>query len=70
MSPSFKLFLTFVLVILGFILILTNAVNYLFDFKWALPSPAIGLIIVAVGTAMIRKNWRSREGQQDLPKAD
>jgi uncharacterized membrane protein len=70
MSPSLKLVLTFVLVILGFILILTNAVNYLFDLKWALPSPAIGLIMVAVGTAMIRKNRRSREGQQDLPKAD
>ena len=70
MSPSFKLVLIFVVVIFGSILILTNAVNYLFDFKWALPSPAIGLIMVAIGMAMIRKNKRSREGQQDFPKAD
>lgn len=68
MSTSSKLVLIYVVVILGFILILANAVNYLFDFKWALPSPAIGLIMVAVGTAMIRKYRRSREGQQDPQK--
>ncbi len=64
MSPSFKSVLTFVFFGLGFILVLINAVNYIFDFKWALPSPAIGLIIVAMGTAMIRKNRRNREGQK------
>lgn len=68
MSTSSKLVLRFVVVILGSILILANAVNYLFDFKWALPSPAIGLIMLAVGMAMIRKNKNSREGQQDLHK--
>jgi uncharacterized membrane protein len=60
MSPSSKLVLRFVVVILGSILILANAVNYLFGFKWALPSPAIGLIMLAVGMAMMRKNSTRR----------
>jgi uncharacterized membrane protein len=68
MSTSSKLVLKFVVAILGSILILANAVNYLFDFKWALPSPAIGLIMLAVGMAMIRKDKKSREGQQDPHK--
>jgi uncharacterized membrane protein len=70
MSTTFKLVLSSVVVILGFILIMAGAVNYLFDFKWPLPSPAIGLIMLAVGIVMIRKNRGSREGQQDLPKVD
>lgn len=68
MSTSFKLVLRLVVVILGSILILANAVNYLFDFKWALPSPAIGLIMLAVGMAMMRKNKKSPEDQQDPHK--
>jgi hypothetical protein len=61
MSTSSKLVLRSVVVILGSILILANAVNYLFDFKWAVPSPAIGLIMLAVGMAMIRKNRTRQE---------
>jgi uncharacterized membrane protein len=68
MSTSFKLVLRLVVVILGSILILASAVNYLFDFKWALPSPAIGLIMLAVGMAMMRKNKDSPEDQQDPHK--
>lgn len=46
----------YVLTVIGFIMILLNAVNYILGLKLDVPSAAIGIVLLAVGMGIVRKS--------------
>jgi hypothetical protein len=46
----------YIMSVIGFLFILYSAVNYIFGLHLTMPSAAIGIVLVAVGTAIIKKN--------------
>ncbi len=46
----------YVLVVLGSLMILFNAVNYIFGLKLDVPSSAIGIVLLAVGMGIVKKS--------------
>jgi hypothetical protein len=45
--------------IVGFILIIISAINYIFHWKMGLPPAAIGILFLGVGMSWVRKGKRS-----------
>jgi hypothetical protein len=45
----------YIMSVIGFLFILYSAVNYIFGLHLTTPSAAIGIVLVAVGTAIIKK---------------
>lgn len=46
----------YVLAVIGFLMILLNAVNYILGLKLDVPSAAIGIVLLAVGMDIVRKS--------------
>lgn len=46
----------YVLTVIGSIMILFNAVNYIFGLKLDVPSAAIGIVLLAVGIGIVKKS--------------
>ncbi len=46
----------YVLVVIGSLMVLLNAVNYIFGLKIDVPSSAIGIVLLAVGTGIVKKS--------------
>ncbi|HWQ81621.1 MAG TPA: hypothetical protein VN514_05075 [Ignavibacteria bacterium] len=45
----------YVLTVIGFLMVLLNAVNYIFGLKLDVPSSAIGIVLLAVGIGIVKK---------------
>jgi|GEM_PF-1744078 len=45
----------YIMSVIGFLFILYSAVNYIFGLHLTTPSAAIGIVLVAVGSAIIKK---------------
>ncbi len=46
----------YVLTVIGSLLVLLNAVNYIFGLKIDVPSAAIGIVLLAVGMGIVKKS--------------
>jgi hypothetical protein len=52
----------YIMVIIGFIIILYHAINYIFGWKLDTPVGVIGIIFVVIGMGMVRKS--SKPGKE------
>jgi hypothetical protein len=51
----------YIMAIIGFIIILYNALNYIFGWKLDTPIGVIGIVLLAIGMGMVRKSTKSQE---------
>jgi len=51
----------YVLTVIGSLMVLLNAVNYIFGFKVDVPSSAIGIVLLAVGIGIVKKSRHPEE---------
>lgn len=58
-STNKKKMMGYIMAVIGFIIILYNAFNYIFGWKLDLPSSAIGIIFLAIGTGYVRKSSKT-----------
>lgn len=49
-----------IMAIVGFVLIIITALNYLFGWKLGVPPAAIGIVFVAIGMGWIRKAGKQK----------
>ncbi|MCU0371773.1 MAG: hypothetical protein MUE56_00840 [Ignavibacteria bacterium] len=54
----------YIMTVIGFLFILYSAVNYIFGLHLTTPSAAIGIVLVAVGAAIIKK-YRNQPSENE-----
>jgi mannose/fructose/N-acetylgalactosamine-specific phosphotransferase system component IIC len=59
----------YIMSVIGFLFILYSAVNYIFGLHLTTPSAAIGIVLVAVGTAIIKK-YRNQSTETENRKGN